>query len=229
MNTLLLKIDELLLNFAWDDPDVVDYVQQQAFYAHDDDLKRKTQHAIETYRKIKDGISVSGGSLFEYAVENIPGKGKGIVVKQEIKKGDITFIFRDMITFNEEELRYCLAQLESDLERGDFLTYLFTTGDDGYWPKPNVAVFDCNDFMYCNHESGVDDMDYSRLCNIAPRDFAVGDEYCDNYREYQALPWFDRLCATYNVLSCSQCCVLIEKGVFKRGNSNTEFMVEEKE
>jgi hypothetical protein len=227
----LFKIDELLLKLAWEEPEVLSKMREHAFHPHNNDLTLKTQLVIESYRRIKDDIgSLAGGCLFDYAVQDIPGKGRGIVCNQEIKKGDIVYIFRDMFTFDEDELIFCLEQMESDVERSDFLTFLYTIGDaDGFWPKSNIAVFDPSDLMYCNH--GTDDSlieDYTHLCSIANKDFHIGEEYVDDYSKYSALEWFERLCQKYQSLSVSQCCMMLNQGVFKRGPSNSQYMVVEK-
>mmetsp|Transcript_50230 Transcript_50230/g.98471 ORF Transcript_50230/g.98471 Transcript_50230/m.98471 type:complete len:578 (+) Transcript_50230:70-1803(+) len=136
------------------------------------------------------------GFRVRYQVKKVPDKGLGLVLKQDVKKGEVIYAFepdgRTHFVHNEASATAKLAGMKSDQARAFFLNHIF-----GWRGEMIELIGDC---MFMNHdkvsvlEVAPDDRTW-----IAARDLKAGDEIVDNYSQYENPQWYIDLCKKYEV------------------------------
>ncbi len=124
---------------------------------------------------------------FAYSVENLGTKGNGIIFKEARKKGDVIYDFANetnKITVKDEDLE---AYLSGKPNISDILDHGYCSGTDFY------DLSNC-DIRFTNHSfDPISEYNHETGLSIALRDIAVGDEFTENYWNYQTPPNYDRL------------------------------------
>ena len=145
------------------------------------------------YRRNQSSLSsvLSNNMNFQYEVQDIPGKGKGIIFKQAFRRGEVLYDFRnerDHIVVQEEDLEAYLATVP-DIQ--ECLNHGYCSGTE-FIDLANCDIrFTNHSFDPCseyNHETGI---------SIALRDIEVGDEFTENYWNYHVPEKYDALMKKY--------------------------------
>jgi hypothetical protein len=128
---------------------------------------------------------------FAYEVEDLGTKGKGIIFKETRKKGDVIYDFANetaKIVVKDEDLD---AYLANDPNITDVLDHGFCSGTNFIDLRNCDIRFTNHSFDPCsefNHETGL---------SIALRDIEIGDEFTENYWNYETPERYDSLMKKY--------------------------------
>ena len=143
--------------------------------------------------------------LVKYSVQEIPGRGRGIVAEEFIPKGTKIWEFqpdRAIIFKTKDELDSYLKSCTPE-EQTEALVHIFCSG--------NEAILLLDDTQYTNHDENANTCNSENLKeNFASRDIFPGEEMTDNYKEFHVIDWFEDLCRKYNIISCVTFPVILE-------------------
>ena len=135
--------------------------------------------------------------LVKYSVQEIPGRGKGLVAEEFIPKGTKIWEFqpeRAKIFSNKDQLDSYLRSIPLD-KQVEALVHIFCSGDE--------AILLQDDTQYTNHDENANTFNSEDLKeNFASRDIFPGEEMTDNYKEFHVIDWFEDICRKYNIISC---------------------------
>ena len=162
------------------------------------------------------------GFLYAYSVEEIPGKGLGVIAGEAIKQGSLVWrhVPGQYAVYNEEmftalianmtreetiyELTHCfgLAEFPNCVIRVFDAGVLFNHSSDHTLATNNAAVieppFDPGSPRYV--EEVTEALLSDRYAMIATRDIAVGEEFTNNYAmEVGDPPFFEALYDQYDI------------------------------
>ena len=144
--------------------------------------------------------------LVKYAIENIGDKGRGIIAQEDIPKGTLIWLDREEVTkifHNPEEMKAYMAPLSAE-EKKDILMYAFSLNDKVY--------LNLDDVHHMNHSltPNCGELVADRFDLYALRDISKGEELCEDYGKYQALPWLHEILAEHDVLNDTQLLTLLK-------------------
>ena len=242
MTRSMAKIDELLLRLQWDEVQKTpgnDFVSDR----FDNNIDMKCKLVIDAFKDIYSGIKVNGGLLLDYDIIDIENKGKGMITKQDLKKGEIFYIYSNVFAFNEKEFNILLKKLLNEYKSNEedginaikyILSLCYCEIDD----KRNIpcVIFECCDSMLTNHNKNP--IGYSTLkprilepklyskeftYAIANCNIKKGTEITCDYSEWVNIEWFNKICKKYGVLTNIELINYIDNGTFKRGKTNYDY------
>ncbi len=128
---------------------------------------------------------------FAYSVEDLGTKGKGIIFKETRKKGDVIYDFAnetEKIVVKDEDLD---AYLANDPNIKDVLDHGFCSGTDF------IDLRNC-DIRFTNHSfDPISEYNHETGLSIALRDIEIGDEFTENYWNYETPAAYDNLMKKY--------------------------------
>jgi len=148
---------------------------------------------------IYDSSEMKDGFQVRYKIDAVPDKGWGIVLEQEVKKGEPVWAFKGegkTHAFHDEATVRAKLQVLAKNPRSHesmrfFLNHIF--GWDG---RIIELIGDCR---FMNHSStpviGTTDGETW----VALRDLSRGEEIVDNYETYSNPDWYVDLCKEYDV------------------------------
>ncbi len=135
--------------------------------------------------------------LCKYSVQEIAGRGKGLVAEEFIPKGTKIWAFQEekAVIFKSREQLEAYLETKSPEEQTQAMVHIFCSGDE--------AILLLDDTQYTNHDSDANTFNSPDLKeNFANRDIYPGDEMTDNYTEFHVIDWFEDLCRKRSIVSC---------------------------
>ncbi len=143
--------------------------------------------------------------LVKYSVQEIPGRGKGLVAEEFIPKGSKIWEFqpdRAKIFKSQDELESFLRVIPPE-QQIEALVHIFCSGDE--------AILLMDDTQYTNHDENANTYNSDDLKeNFASRDIYSGEEMTDNYKEFHVIDWFEAICRKYSIVSCATFPVILQ-------------------
>ena len=136
-----------------------------------------------------------------YKVAHVPGKGWGLVLQAQVKKGQVVWTFQaegeTHVIHTEESVRSKLETLAHLAQRRFFLNHIF-----GWEDKMIELVGDCK---FMNHSSKpVIRVEDDGRTWVAVRDLAAGEEIVDDYGTFYSPQWYIDLCNENDVESAQE-------------------------
>ena len=138
--------------------------------------------------------------IIKYSIEDVGGKGKGIIAQEEITKGTKVWSIHaaNYLEFKtKEELSAYLEKLPLEEQK---LVLMHAYGNE------DKVHFCRDDSKYMNHSFEPNNglvpelVDWDSL--YALRDIKKGEELLEDYGTYTVVPWFEEIAKEKGVMSC---------------------------
>lgn len=129
---------------------------------------------------------------FKYSIQNIPGKGKGMIAEEFIAKGTLIWEFEQekVKIFNSKEELISYVESSSEESHKECLNYIYGMGESA------ILLFD--DTKYWNHSKNPNLEENKDLTKYyACRDIQKGEEITMNYLKCQIIDWLEKLLKDY--------------------------------
>jgi Pyridoxal-dependent decarboxylase, C-terminal sheet domain len=138
----------------------------------------------------------SDGFHVATAVQDVPGKGQGIVLLQPVKEGSVIYAFGPLgvthICHTESSVLEHIAPM-SETDAQFFLNHIFC------WQGTMIELIGSCKFMnHCGNPT-LKLAPGSDSSWVATRDLEVGEEITDNYATFDNPPWYVEICRARGV------------------------------